>query len=225
MLHNRPIMNQGTASSLSRPPLRQAGGTLLGFVAGLLVGLGVALAVAVYVTKVPIPLVDRGLQRKPAEDAAEAERNKTWNPNAGLGGKTAAPAATPPAAEATPTPPAAPAAAPAAPAKGDPLGALIQSKIDGPAKPAGTTAEAPAAPDPFVYFVQAGAFKAPEEAETQRAKLAMLGLDAKVTEREQAGRTMYRVRVGPYAEKADADAVQTRLGGQGFEAALVRVQK
>jgi cell division protein FtsN len=76
-----------------------------------------------------------------------------------------------------------------------------------------------------VYFVQAGAFKAPEEAESQRAKLAMLGLDAKVTEREQAGRTMYRVRVGPYALKADADAVQGRLGGQGFEAALVRVQR
>lgn len=221
MLHNHPIMTLGNATP--RLPLpRQTGGTLVGFIAGLLVGLGVALAVAVYVTKVPIPLVDRGLQRKPAEDAAEAERNKTWNPNAGLGGKAApavAPAPAPEApAAAAPTP-----ATPAAGKSGDPLGALIQSKTDTPAK---TTNEPEApTPDPFVYFVQAGAFKAPEEAETQRAKLAMLGLDAKVTEREQAGRTMYRVRVGPYAQKTEADAVQTRLGGQGFEAALVRVQR
>lgn len=224
MLHNHTTMTHGHPH---HPPFLQlqTGGTLVGFVAGLLVGLGVALAVAVYVTKVPIPLVDRGVQRKPAEDAAEAERNKTWNPNATLGGKTApvAPAATPAAPA---EPPATPAGSPTAgaPAKpNDPLGALIQSKTDTPTKTAGEPEAT--APDPFVYFVQAGAFKAPEEAESQRAKLAMLGLDAKVTEREQAGRTMYRVRVGPYTQKTEADGVQSRLGGQGFEAALVRVQR
>ena len=47
------------------PIKKHRGGTLLGFILGLLVGLGAALAVAVYVTKVPIPLVDRGLQPRP----------------------------------------------------------------------------------------------------------------------------------------------------------------
>ena len=42
---------------------KQLGGTLIGFVIGLLVGLGLALAVAVYVTKVPVPFVDRGVSR------------------------------------------------------------------------------------------------------------------------------------------------------------------
>ena len=51
--------------------------------------------------------------------------------------------------------------------------------------------------DPFVYFVQVGAFSKAEDAEAQRAKLAMLGYAAKVTEREQSGRMMYRVRLGP----------------------------
>ncbi|MFL6694534.1 MAG: SPOR domain-containing protein, partial [Ramlibacter sp.] len=36
--------------------------------------------------------------------------------------------------------------------------------------------------------MQAGAFRTPEDAETQRAKLSLMGVDAKVTEREQAGR-------------------------------------
>ena len=71
--------------NISFPQARaQRGGTLVGFVVGLLVGLGLALSVAVYVTRVPVPFVDRGVTRKPADDAAEAERNKGWNPNAGL---------------------------------------------------------------------------------------------------------------------------------------------
>ena len=38
---------------------KQRGGTLLGLVIGALVGLGVALAVAVYVTKVPVPFMNK----------------------------------------------------------------------------------------------------------------------------------------------------------------------
>ena len=86
------------------------GGTLIGFVVGLLVGLGVALAVAVYVTRVPIPFVDRNVSRNAGQDALEAERNKGWNPNKALNGDVAAPA---PAPAATPVV-VAPAAAPAA---------------------------------------------------------------------------------------------------------------
>jgi cell division protein FtsN len=79
--------------------------------------------------------------------------------------------------------------------------------------------------DPFTYFVQAGAYAHPEDAEQQRARLAMLGLQARLTEREQGGRTVYRVRVGPFDRKEEADATKERLGGAGVDAALVRVQK
>lgn len=222
---------------------KHRGGTLLGFILGLLVGLGAALAVAVYVTKVPIPLVDRGLQPKPDQDAQEQMRNRDWNPNAGLASKTvpqpvpaddsatvSAPAAPPvepvkPAPTPTPTP--APATAPASaspvskpapaakPVAKDPLGDLIDSRSD---------ASAPK-PESFTYYVQAGAFRGPEEAETQRAKLAMLGFDFKVSEREQAGRLVYRLRLGPYRSKDEADRAQERLVAQGVEAALVRTQR
>lgn len=216
----------------------QHGGTILGLIIGLLIGLGVALGVAVYVTKVPVPLVDRGVQRKPDQDAIEQERNKNWNPNAGLSTKPVnrpnaepaepAPASTtgaagaPPAeakpANSAPTPaenkPAAPVSAPSGTT--DPLGDLIQSR--------GTPGN-DATADPFAYFVQAGAFRTSEEAEAQRARLAMLGFDAKVTEREQAGRPVFRVRLGPFSKKVDADIMQERVRGQGVETALVRVQR
>jgi cell division protein FtsN len=79
--------------------------------------------------------------------------------------------------------------------------------------------------DPFSYFVQAGAFGRVEDAEQQRARLAMLGYTARVTEREQAGRTVYRVRVGPFDSKEDADVAKERLDGSGVESSLVRVQR
>ena len=66
---------------------QQGGGTVLGFILGLVVGLAVALAVAVYVTKVPIPFVNKGQSRSPEQDAAENKKNKDWDPNAPLYGK------------------------------------------------------------------------------------------------------------------------------------------
>lgn len=222
---------------------RQAGGTLIGFVVGLLVGLGVALSIAIYVTRVPVPFVDRGVSRSPAQDAQEAERNKGWNPNAQIAGKTAplpsvpgvtdtAGAISVPPADGQPLPaPAAVAgtatAAPARPAA-DPLGDLVAAKLgQGTPTTASTTParSTATAADPFVYFVQAGAFKTPEDADAQRAKLAMLGMAADVSEREQSGRTVFRVRLGPFNDKAMADATREQLEVNGVESALVRVQK
>ena len=222
-------------------PRHALGGTLIGFVAGLLVGLGAALAVAVYVTKVPVPFVDRGLSRDAGADAKEAERNKGWNPNAaatrtpGAAPAPAAPATGDTAAGTVSVPPAdgkplpAPATPPAAgKTPTDPLGDLMQQRTgQAPAAGAATPPTAAAAPglDPFNYFVQAGAFRTPEDAETQRAKLAMMGIDAQVSEREQNGRTVYRVRVGPFTQKALADLTQEQLNVNGVESALVRVQR
>ena len=53
----------------------------------------------------------------------------------------------------------------------------------------------------------------------------MLGQQAKISERAQAGRTVYRVRVGPFSGRADAERAVEQLKAAGVEAALVRVQK
>ena len=74
------------------PPSRaaQRGGFFLGLVIGVLLGLAVALGVALYVTKVPVPFINKVPQRTAEQDAAEAVRNKDWDPNAPLAGKNPA---------------------------------------------------------------------------------------------------------------------------------------
>ena len=215
----------------------QRGGFAIGLVVGLLVGLALALGVALYVTKVPIPFVNKVPQRTAEQDAAEIEKNKNWDPNAPLHGKN--PARPAPAVAPTLPPPSGTAAAPANPSavavEGGPARAASApvAKRDAPAtalvdKPAAK----PAAPgtaaglgDPFNYFVQAGAYARADDAEQQRARLAMMGFEARLTEREQSGRTVYRVRLGPFERKDDADSTRDRLTGAGFDASMVRVQK
>ncbi|MBS0391458.1 MAG: SPOR domain-containing protein [Comamonadaceae bacterium] len=208
---------------------QQRGGTIVGFILGAIVGLGAALAVAVYVTKVPVPFLNKNGTR--ASDQDEAQRNKNWDPNAPLYGKNparpAAPASAPEAAAvATPPEPAASVAA-TAPRQAasraatpspsaDPLGDLARAKAN--AAPA-------AGADPFQYFVQAGAFRTQQDADAQRAKLAMLGWEARVSERETNGRTVFRVRVGPFAKRDDAESLKDKLDGAGVDSALVRVQR
>src|SRR3989344_4954403 len=185
---------------------QQTGGTIVGFIVGVIVGLGAALAVAVYVTKVPVPFLNKGNGRGVDMDAAETQKNKNWDPNSPLYGKNPARPAAPPAVAASAPTPAAPdaravgsAPAPQAAAKGN--------------------------LDPFDYFVQAGAFRTQADADAQRAKLAMLGWEARVSEREQNGRAVFRVRVGPFTKRDDAEQLKEKLDGAGLESALVRVQR
>lgn len=114
-------------------------------------------------------------------------------------------------------------------ASADPIGSLVQSRSQPPAaeKPQVVAKEAApaAASEPFVYFVQAGAFRESAEADAQKARLSLMGLNARVTERDQAGRAVYRVRLGPFNSKAEADSAKARLDNNGVDAALVRVQR
>lgn len=196
---------------------QQRGGTILGLIIGVVIGLAVALVVALYVTKTPVPFMNKGQSRTPEQDAAEEKKNKDWDPNAPLYNKSkpAAPASTP-APKPAPKP-ATPAPAPVVkqpqpkPASADPLGDLARAK-------SGT-------PEPFVYFVQVGAFAKAEDAETQRAKLSLTGVEAKVAEAEQAGRKIYRVRVGPFDRKDEAEATESRIKSAGHETKVVRAQR
>jgi hypothetical protein len=190
----------------------QRGNTFVGFILGLVVGLTVALVVAIYVTKVPIPFLNKGLSRNADQDAAEQKKNKDWDPNAPLYGKNpGAPSKSDEPAPAKPLAPEAPVGSPPA-ASSDPLGDLANSK-------AGAKGEE------FQYLVQVGAFHASEEAEGQRAKLALAGYDPKVSERDQAGKMVYRVRLGPFDSKTDAEQIQAKLKATKFESALIRVQR
>ena len=219
---------------------QQTGGTIVGFIVGVLVGLGAALAVAVYVAKVPVPFLNKGGVRGADQDAAEEQKNKNWDPNSPLYGKNPA---RPPAPAAS-VPPSVPVPAPApdvraAASVAKPTVSKPEAKSETKAEtkaetkpgadPLGDLAVAKAAAkggvDPFDYFVQAGAFRTQADADAQRAKLAMLGWEARVSEREQNGRAVFRVRVGPFAKRDDAEQLKEKLDGAGMESALVRVQR
>lgn len=231
---------------------QQRGGTILGFILGLVVGLAVAFGVAVYVSKVPVPFLDKAGLRGAGQDAVEAEKNKNWDPNSPLYGKNPArpnapAAALPSDAPAADTADAAPtvttvtlpdkdskeakaaakeakeakeATASKDAASADPLGDLATAKTA-----AAAGADNKDNKDPFTYFVQAGAFRSQSDASAQRAKLAMLGWEARVTEREQGGQTMHRVRLGPFDKRAQADQIRSKLDAAGVESNLVRVQR
>lgn len=225
----------------------QKGGLVLGLIIGLLVGLAVALGVALYVTKAPVPFVNKVPPRTADQDAAEAERNRNWDPNAGLLGKArpiegpasgasaAAPAVPPPAPLPAPLPPTGGARDPAAILSGATPAPAAASAAKAPAALPPVTVAPPAAADtaktakggaePFVFFVQAGAFQSSDEAEQQRARLAMLGVETRLVEREQSGRTVFRVRAGPFAKQAEADAVKEKLNAANVETMLVRVER
>ena len=201
---------------MSQQRIQQRGNFVLGLVVGLLVGLSLALGVALYITKAPVPFVNKVPPRTAEQDKAETERNRDWDPNAPLSGR----------GHAKPAPAGAAASAVPAPASG------AKSGRDAAAILAGGAASAPAtvrstAPgvDPFMYFVQVGAYASADDAEQQRAKLALTGLTAKISEREQSGRTMYRVRLGPYSNKDEAESAQQRLTEQNIDARLVRVER
>ena len=206
---------------------KQTGNVIVGIIIGVVLGLAAALAVAVYVTKVPVPFLNKGQSRTSDQDAAESRKNKDWDPNAALYGKNPARAASSPQganpANVIPAPPVATIPAPAVtPDKAPPAVTGKPSK-----DPLGdfASARASANNDPFIYFVQAGAFRTPEDAESQRAKLSLMGVDARVTEREQSGRQVFRVRVGPFEKKEEADRQKEKLESTGIESALVRVQR
>lgn len=227
----------------------QRGGFILGMIVGLLIGLALALGVAIYITKVPLPFIDKVPQRTPEQDAAEAEHNKNWDPNSPLYGKnparphavpseaasaaseaahseapvTVAPQASAPA----PAPAASPAkAASAAAAKASkPASATASSSRNPAAILSGEPVSTSPAADALSYQVQAGAYGSQAEAEQQRAKLAMMGLEPRIQEREVNGRTMYRVRIGSFAQREQAEEVRAKLQAAGVESALVRIQK
>jgi cell division protein FtsN len=98
------------------------------------------------------------------------------------------------------------------------LPALAQAEAEKPAD-----AVVPAA-DTVRYLIQAGAFRSSADAEALKARIAMTGELARVESAEIAGGTIYRVRLGPYANAGALAAAKKTLGDNGIEAAAIRAQ-
>jgi cell division protein FtsN len=239
----------------SRPSSKQGGGTFLGIVLGLIVGLAIAVVVALYITRTPAPFVakssappatsdtsagqapfdpNRALAGKsPGQPVPQAAQPAPPNtapgqtsqqsqssgmlqepqivevPSSGNAAQSA-PQPTTPVAPGTPSAPANTASA----KPGQPNGGTATAQ----AKPSGNEANTG-------YFLQVGAYKTSQDAEQQRARLALQGFESKVTQRDAGGITYYRVRIGPFAKFDDMNSTRQRLSDSGVDTAVIRFSK
>jgi cell division protein FtsN len=124
---------------------------------------------------------------------------------------------------ATPAPAKPAPAAPAARTKPDPVPSfdfyrVLPSDRPGDMPPAA----APRAPAPR-YYLQAGAFRNPADADNLKAQLAMLGVEAMIQTSDVPGKGVFhRVRVGPYHAMTDVERTRTLLTQNNIPATLVK---
>jgi cell division protein FtsN len=198
-----------------RAPARKksAGGTLIGLFIGLVFGIVGAAAVVWYINKMPTPFSKQATQPTPAgeKDAGKPAQGAPANANAGpapLPGKPGDPIPEkrfqfydilPGKAEAK--------VDPAASAKPD-----ARESKDGKEK------EQPKES----IFLQAGSFQNAGDADNQKARLALLGMEASIQQVMVQDKTWFRVRLGPYARIEEVNKVRSELAKQGIEAALVK---
>lgn len=106
----------------------------------------------------------------------------------------------------------------AAAAPGEAAGETAAAQDAGDAKPAAETAPA----DTARYLLQAGAFERAADAEDLKARIALAGEAARVETAEVDGKTLHRVRMGPYTGEQAAAKAKRALAEQGI--ATVRVK-
>lgn len=197
---------------------RQQGGTLVGIIIGLIIGLGIALAVAMMITKTPMPFTDKSGRQKISSPTA----GQTADPNKPLyGNKMATKDAAKDFAKEPPQNTAAP----------QPADKIVEVKVDvkpeskAPVVEKSAAAKTESADDKWNYYLQAGAFREQADAESIRAKLALMDVEAKISERQSETGVLYRVRVGPFSQIEAMNRVRSKLSDNGVDAAVVRVAK
>lgn len=185
---------------------RMRGGTALGFLLGLIIGLAVAVVVAIFVTRAPIPFSTKA-KRAPDRVLEPKSQSEAPDPNAPLYSK-------PSAAQERASP------APAGATPGAPIVESAPSRA-APERAAAVPAE-PRGGERAGYILQAGAFRSSSDAEAMKARLALIGFEARVASAEVNGQTLYRVRIGPYAQLDAMNRAKARLAENGIDASAVR---
>jgi cell division protein FtsN len=219
-----------------RAAARQRGSTLTGLIIGLIVGLGIAVAVALTITKGASPFTEKAAKAgRPADPApgqaldpnkpmyanrdAVREANKEVTQKAAA--RTVKPADT--AAQSDPLGQAiasmeAKSAAASSARDSHPLAATVAAPAAAPAAPAAGAGE-------YVYYLQAGAFRDMSDAEATRAKLALLGFEAAISDRNSDSGVLHRVRLGPFNQVESMNKARAKLIDSGVDVAIVRNQR
>ncbi|WP_317201988.1 SPOR domain-containing protein [Janthinobacterium sp.] len=238
--------------STHRTRSRQQGNTLVGIIIGLVIGLVIAVIVALAITKGATPFTDKGKAGKAVEPSAgqvsdpnkpmygnkeaarEAARDFSQEPREAAAPKEAtAPKevkeASPPkeVKESKPAPAADPLQQVIASFSKEPLASAKPDAKAGAdkARQAAAPAKAETGDEKAVYYLQIGAFRETADAESARAKLALLGFEANVSDRSTDNGVLHRVRLGPYNQAEAMNRARGKLADSGVSADIVRIQK
>jgi cell division protein FtsN len=197
------MANARSAPSTRR---RSEGGFLLGIFVGVVIGLAVALGIAFYLNKAPMPF----LTAKPTKSEKEMASGK------------------PPAIAGLPQGSSAP------PAAGEKPKFDFYKILPGQEEPVtekelrerARTARGQQETSKDVYFIQAGSFQNPADADNQKARLAILGFESSVEPANLPDKgTWYRVRLGPYSKVDEINRVRQALAQNGIDASLVKIKE
>src|SRR5712672_385032 len=173
-----------------------SGSFLIGLFFGFLLGLGVAAGIAIYFFKTPIPFADKG--RVP--DKAPPADQKLPEP------AKAAKAEDKPRFDFYRI----------LPGREEQVTERQMREAANKAGKAGATKDA--------YFLQAGSFQNPADADNLKARIALMGLEASVEPANLGEKGVwYRVRLGPYTRVAEINRIRQQLTQNGVDASLVRI--
>jgi cell division protein FtsN len=77
----------------------------------------------------------------------------------------------------------------------------------------------------YIYYLQAGAFRDMSDAEATRAKLALLGFEAAISDHSNDSGVLHRVRLGPFNQVETMNKARAKLLDSGVDVAIVRNQR
>jgi cell division protein FtsN len=180
--------------SQSRPD--SSGSFLIGLFFGFLLGLGVAAGIAIYFFRTPMPFADRA---KAPEKVSPADENLPEPAKAAKGEDK-------PRFDFYRI----------LPGREEQVTERQMREAANKAGKAGATKDA--------YFLQAGSFQNPADADNLKARIALMGLEASVEPANLAEKGMwYRVRLGPYTRVDEINRIRQQLTQNGVDASLVRI--
>jgi len=180
-------------------------------------------------------LPGKEVQMSDAELAASARAEEAARARAALEGKPVPPAPTtvasaganvsqPAPVVETPAPKPVAETSPRNATPAQPAATVAAAAAPTPATATRETPTAAASNDNVRYILQAGSFGASGDAESTKAKLAMLGLTARVESAQIGGKTVYRVRMGPYGTASELAEAKQKLSGSGVPAIAIKAQ-
>jgi cell division protein FtsN len=173
----------------------EEGNTLLGLVIGLVIGLGIALAVAYFMQK--NPPAERPNVRVPEPKLIPKE-----NPDGTTSNELKDP-------------------------NGPLYGKLrsVESTSENTSPIVADQATSTETKPVTIYWIQVGAYADKSAAESQKAVLALQGLQSKIFEHKTETQTTWRVRVGPYSELQDMSGDKTKLDNAGIAYSVIKANK